>query len=151
MSLKDSINAEARFRAAFERLKSNTPINIPNGSAVTQNNIAREAGLDSSALKKSRFPDLIQDIQNWNKSKQAGQSKSNPNYKIAKRCSSSKQKLSLMKKQRDIALQLLAEADSLIIILNRKLEDAGITSDYIDRLKQDESSAGMGLDKPRKN
>jgi hypothetical protein len=148
MQANDKGSAEDRFRAAFERLKSDTPTHIARGSALTQNNIAREAGLDPSALKKSRFPELIQDIQNWKKSEQPGQSQLKPNHKIAKRHSSSKQKLSLMKKQRDIALQLLAEADSLIIILNRKLEDAGIMSDCVDRLNQDESSAGTGFDKP---
>lgn len=75
MQANDKGSAEDRFRAAFERLKSDTPIHIARGSALTQNNIAREAGLDPSALKKSRFPELIQDIQNWKKSEQPG----NPN------------------------------------------------------------------------
>ncbi len=52
MQANDKGSAEDRFRAAFERLKSDTPIHIARGSALTQNNIAREAGLDPSALKK---------------------------------------------------------------------------------------------------
>ena len=55
--------AEAAFREAFERLKLRRPTNLPAHSPVTQNNVAREAGKDPSALKKSRFPDLVDEIQ----------------------------------------------------------------------------------------
>ena len=57
--------AEARFRAAFERLKDNVPIILPKGTPVSQNNVAKEAGTDPTALRKSRYPSLIRDIQTW--------------------------------------------------------------------------------------
>ncbi|PAJ87737.1 hypothetical protein [Burkholderia ubonensis] len=55
--------AEQRFRLAFERLKSNTPEILPRGTLVSQNNVAKEAGTDPTALRKKRFPALIREIQ----------------------------------------------------------------------------------------
>lgn len=55
--------AEDRFRAAFTRLKEGNPQVLPSGTPVSQNNVATEAGTDTTALKKSRYPALIQEIQ----------------------------------------------------------------------------------------
>lgn len=55
--------AEERLRSAFERLKANRPTRLQPGTAVSQNNVAREAGVDPSALRKSRYPGLIREIQ----------------------------------------------------------------------------------------
>lgn len=57
--------AELDFSAAFERLKSGNALILPPGSSVSQNNVAKEAGKDPSALRKSRYPKLIADIQAW--------------------------------------------------------------------------------------
>lgn len=57
--------AEADFRAAFERLKAGQPRILPKGTPVSQNNVAKEAGRDPSALKKDRYPALIAEIQLW--------------------------------------------------------------------------------------
>jgi hypothetical protein len=57
--------AEDKFRSAFERLKVNRPQVVPNGTPVSQNNIAKEAGADPSALRKTRYPALIREIQTW--------------------------------------------------------------------------------------
>lgn len=51
------------FTEAFERLKANKPIVLPIDTPVSQNNVAREAGRDPSALKKDRYPILIEEIQ----------------------------------------------------------------------------------------
>ncbi|MEH6501799.1 MULTISPECIES: hypothetical protein [Pseudomonadaceae] len=111
--------AEGAFRQAFERLKVNQPLIIPKGSAVTQNNVAREAGVDPSALKKSRFPALVESIQNWvsdnNQRMQSGQSQRGKNRGLRERLAS-------MKEQRDRALNLLANADALILELLRENE-----------------------------
>lgn len=45
--------AEEIFKQAFDRLKKNVPINVPNGTKVSQNNIAKEAGKHPTALKKA--------------------------------------------------------------------------------------------------
>lgn len=57
--------AEQLFRSAFERLKANAPRLLPAGTAVSQNNVAREAGTDPSALRKTRYPALIREVQAW--------------------------------------------------------------------------------------
>jgi hypothetical protein len=57
--------AEQRFRAAFERLKDDRPQILPRGTAVSQNNVAKEAGTDPTALKKTRHPALIREIKAW--------------------------------------------------------------------------------------
>lgn len=59
----ESLTAEQRFRLSFDRLKSNKPEVLPKGTPVSQNNVAREARCDPSALRKSRFPSLIREIQ----------------------------------------------------------------------------------------
>lgn len=56
-------NAEQLFRNAFERIKRNNPEILQLDSPVTQNNVAREAGRDPSALKKDRYPLLVLEIQ----------------------------------------------------------------------------------------
>ena len=63
MKSSDSVSAEAKFRAAFERLKSSMPRVLDAGAAVSQNNVAKEAGVDPSALRKSRYPSLVSEIQ----------------------------------------------------------------------------------------
>lgn len=55
--------AELDFSASFERLKYGNTLILPPGSPVSQNNVAREAGRDPSALRKSRYPKLVADIQ----------------------------------------------------------------------------------------
>lgn len=113
--------AEDRYRAAFERLKTNKPeILLPN-TPVTQNNVAREAGQDPSALKKSRFPNLINDIQEW----VIGQ-RDLTTRTVQKNAASKKdyrEKYIKMREQRDRALQLLVEADAMILDLSNKLEE----------------------------
>lgn len=55
-----------KLRSAFERLCSGQPTRLPHGAAVTQNNVAREAGFVPSALRGNRYPALVADIRNWN-------------------------------------------------------------------------------------
>jgi chromosome segregation ATPase len=57
--------AEQRFRLAFERLKADKPQVLPRGTPVSQNNVAKEAGTDPTALRKARYPALIREIQAW--------------------------------------------------------------------------------------
>ncbi|WP_218645643.1 hypothetical protein [Burkholderia pseudomallei] len=57
--------AEQRFRSAFERLKADKPQVLARGTPVSQNNVAKEAGTDPTALRKARYPALIREIQAW--------------------------------------------------------------------------------------
>jgi len=70
MSSTNKKTAEQSFRESFERLKKNKPDILPEGALVTQNNIAREAGRDPSALKKDRYPLLILEIQAYTSSQE---------------------------------------------------------------------------------
>jgi hypothetical protein len=63
MSSSSKRTAEIGFREAFERLKTNQPTVLAKGAFVSQNNVAREAGRDPSALKKDRYPLLVSEIQ----------------------------------------------------------------------------------------
>lgn len=58
-----NLSAEQRLRLAFLRLKENKPRLLPIGTAVSQNNVAKEAGVDTSALRKTRYPSLVREIQ----------------------------------------------------------------------------------------
>ncbi len=111
--------AEGAFRDAFERLKSGAPLLLPKGTPVSQNNVAKEAGLDSSALKKARFPELVLEIQNWLSTKERQEATSPASARLAQRNQNRdlRQQLNAMKEQRDAALGLLAEADAYILAL----------------------------------
>lgn len=72
MSSTNNDSAEKRFRAAFDRLKKGKPEVIPEGSEVTQNNVSREAGCNPTALKKNRFPMIVEEIQAYKAAKDEG-------------------------------------------------------------------------------
>jgi hypothetical protein len=54
--------AEAELRAAFERLKNDSPKELPKGSRVTLTNVAAEAKKPPSSLRKDRYPRLYKEI-----------------------------------------------------------------------------------------
>ncbi len=56
---------EADLRAGFERMKSGDVLRVPKGTPVSQNNIARETGMEPSAFKKSRYPLLVDEVQQY--------------------------------------------------------------------------------------
>lgn len=62
-SKSENLPAAERYRQAFERLKANEPEVLKPGTPVSQNNVAKEAGCDPTALRKSRFSALIREIQ----------------------------------------------------------------------------------------
>src|SRR5690606_15456656 len=66
MPVKKSMGrAETMFREAFDRLKKNKPDRLPKGSPISQNNVAKEAGVDPSALRSARYPELSAEIKRW--------------------------------------------------------------------------------------
>lgn len=111
--------AEIAFREAFDRLKSGKPNLLPKGTAVTQNNVAREAGLDPSALKKARFPVLVAEIQHWISQNDVRQvtTPSKSIYAQRNRNRSLREQIEVLKAQRDNALALLVDADARIVAL----------------------------------
>jgi hypothetical protein len=96
---------------------------LPIGSAVSQNNVAREAGLDPTALKKARYPTLVAEIQQWVSEQPKDSAPSQRQVRIAARDRnrSLKERLVAFQKQRDCAQSLLVEADATILDLHRQL------------------------------
>ena len=112
-------SAEEEYRKAFERLKNRAPINLPLRSAVSQKNVALEAGKEESALKRSRFPDLVAEIKRYVEdhasNKQKRDELSAANAKIEKLQSQLTQAIEL----RDEALSKLHIAELLILDLRK--------------------------------
>lgn len=123
MSSVDRKSAEQVFREAFERLKQNRPTALPVDSPVTQNNIAREAGRDPSALKRDRYPLLILEIQAYIKSKSEMLQKKQ--RVTDNRSRTEKQQLADCRRQRD-------KLASIVAAQNAYLEEL---LDEIERLK----------------
>ncbi|MNF54424.1 hypothetical protein D3C84_358530 [compost metagenome] len=116
--------AEKLFRAAFERLKENEPVVLPRGTAVSQNNVAKEAGRDPSALKKERYPLLITEIKEYVanaaflKPDSPGQ-----RLKVAKRVQKDlKERVALLEADRDLAQSLLVQAHETILAVAKENE-----------------------------
>lgn len=114
--------SELNFRAAFERLKKNNPKILPKDSKLTQNNVAREAGIDPSGLKKSRFPTLINEIQEYIIENNLNLKK--PEVKSRKTFNKSLSlKIHDLTEQRDNLANYLNIANSKILELNNIIED----------------------------
>jgi hypothetical protein len=120
--------AEKSFRDAFDRLKRNEPEVLPKGTRVSQNNVAKEASCDPSALKKSRYLSLVTEIQRWNEQITVAAEKSPRQAALAQRAHnrSLRGKIEALKAQRDIACSLLLEADAKVMYL--LLENDGLKS-----------------------
>lgn len=112
-------NAEQAFRDSFERLKLGKPQRMPKGTPVSQNNVAKEAGCDTSALRKTRYPSLIAEIQKWVEEKNVNPAPSPRQKLLAQRSRnrSLQERIAELKAQRDHALSLLVEADAKILEL----------------------------------
>lgn len=112
--------AEVAFRDAFERLKLGRQKLLRKGTRVSQNNVAKEAGCDASALKKARFPDLVAEIQRWidEHSGSSANASSRQNVLAQRnRNRDLRERITALELQRDKAMGLLAEADARILEL----------------------------------
>jgi DNA primase large subunit len=105
--------AETTFREAFDRLKADTPINVPKGTKISQNNIAKEARKHPTALKKDRFPLLVLEIQDYLKQQEIDSDTLKKKKQLRKQ-RTLEQRLSDCKKQRD-KLASICEAQSQYI------------------------------------
>lgn len=115
--------AEPNFKEAFERLKIGAPKVLPADAQVSQNNVAKEAGCDPSALRKSRFPSLVAEIQNY-VAAHGGERPESERQKLLKqrqRSRTTRETIVAIKKQRDAVAGLLVEANAQIAILMRRL------------------------------
>lgn len=120
--------AELKFRDAFERLKAGKPDILPKGTPLSQNNVAKEAGVDPSALRRARFPELVADIQTWIEDhKDEAPQKSPRQMMLAQRSRNRdlQEKVKALEEQRDRALGQLLDAQSRILELtleNQRLQ-----------------------------
>lgn len=119
-------SAEQRFREAFARLKDGKPRLLLPGSPVSQNNVAKEADCDPSALRKSRYPELINEIQAYVHAHEADRQPSKRQEVLKKRRNnrSIRQAKQDSDRQRDILASQLLCANATIVELTRKLADA---------------------------
>lgn len=119
----EAFSAETRFRQAFERLKCGQPKVVEPGTPVTQNNVAREASCDPSALKKARFPTLIREIQAYlelHNVEDHALARKAKRQKAAKR--SLDERLDDALRQRDQAQSVLASANLRIVELTAEVQ-----------------------------
>jgi hypothetical protein len=110
--------AEQRFRLAFERLKGDSPQVLPRGTPVSQNNVAKEAGTDPTALRKARYPALIREIQAWVEISSHEKSIERQRLERRKRTRDDLAgQVETLKKQRDAAQSQLISAQRMVLEL----------------------------------
>ena len=114
--------AEAMFREAFNRLKKNKPDRLPKGTPVSQNNVAKEAGVDPSALRSVRYPELSAEIKRWIKEHPPEALHSARKVTMAKRAATRqlRDRIQALTLQRDKAAARLLDAEAEIVqLMNR--------------------------------
>ncbi len=117
----ESQTAEQRFRQAFERLKENRPKALPKGTPVSQNNVAKEAGCDPSALRKSRHPSLVREIQAYVEIHKSDRpSKRQKTLKARDNRRKCKEALQDAERERDIAQSQLLSTQRRILELTKE-------------------------------
>ena len=120
--------AERHFREAFERMKTGKLVRLPKGTKVTQNNVAKEAGTVSSALRRSRFPDLVAEIQAWIELQQSSASQQSSRGRLLAqrgRNRDLRERIVRLEAQRDEALGKLVSVEARIlelVIENERLQ-----------------------------
>lgn len=113
--------AEQRFRSAFERLREDRPLILPRGTPVSQNNVAKEAGTDPTALKKKRFPALVREIQAWIEIHDAQQKLQQARRERKTRIREDlESQVTRLTKQRDDSQSQLASAHRLVLEVLKK-------------------------------
>lgn len=116
--------AEAKFREAFERLKKGKTEIVPVGSKVSQNAVAKEAGVLPSALRSTRFPDLCREIAKWIEEHKDDPTQKSGRQKILaerKTRRADRERLQELKIQRDLALSKLLSAEIHILELTMEV------------------------------
>lgn len=124
-STNKRIKAVEVYRAAFERLKDNSPERLPVDTPVSQNNVAKEAGSDPSALRKSRFPTLISEIQQYVEEHSQDRAPSVRQVRLLARRKnrSLRERIDEVTQQRDHLASLLGEADATILELYDRIAE----------------------------
>ena len=122
---KANKSAEQNFMDAFERLKLGELKILPKGTQVSQNNVAKEAGKDTSALRKARYPLLVMAIQEYVDAHKDIESVSG-RQKLLKRKQKNRDAKELivdLKRQRDKAVDQILYANLRILELSETVDD----------------------------
>lgn len=106
---------------------------LPKGVPVSQNNVAKEAGCDPSALRKARFPLLVLEIQEWIEANQQppADSARQKSLKERRKNRDKREVIADLKRQRDSAVSLLADANLRIVELTEQVADMGARLDQL--------------------
>lgn len=122
-------SAEQAFRDAFERLKRGRPERLPKGTPVSQNNVAKEAGVDPSALRKGRYPTLIAEIQSYLQANPVETPPSARQARLAqrKRNRNLQQRIEATAAEQDAMRGLLADAFATILRQAARIEEIEAT------------------------
>lgn len=120
MSSMENKSAEDLFTDAFERLKDNQPTTLSKGTPVTQNNVAREAGRNTSALRRERYPTLVLEIQAWVRSQK--EQHNSKKRSTDNRSRTLKQKLQDHQKQVEKLSSIVSAQDNYIIELLEEID-----------------------------
>lgn len=149
MSQPDYVGfAEGEFRDAFERLKLDKPMRLSRGTPVTQNNVAKEAGRDPSALRKSRYPRLIREIQKWIEDNGNAPRRRGSSASLVKGARQRNRELVArieeVTRQRDRAMARLVIAEEAILDLHRTLQDYKARAGEVDRVVPIRGGNGPG-------
>lgn len=115
--------AEMAFIEAFERLKAGKPIKCSIGTTASQANVAREAGVIPSALRKSRFPRVVTMIQQWIDANKLPDRPTTGSTLLQRQKSRSlRRRIEDLTQQRDKMAALLLEADAQVLQLTLECE-----------------------------
>ncbi len=110
--------AEIAFIEAFERLKAGRSLICSIGTPVSQASVAREAGVTPSALRKSRFPQVVAMIQQWIDAHELPDRPTTGSRILQRqKARSLRQRIDDLTQQRDEMARLLVAADAQIVQL----------------------------------
>lgn len=123
-STRIETTAEQRFRQAFERLKENKPTLLEPGTPVSQNNVAKEAGCDPTALRKARFVTLVEDIKTYVQEQNKNEAPSKRQTALKQKATRQQQRdrIAELKQQRDVAVSQMANANRRVIELFEEVQ-----------------------------
>lgn len=140
--------AEVKFREAFERLKTGKTELVGAGTKMSQNSVAKEAGVIPSALRPSRFPDLCREIAEWiveHKDDPSQKSKRQRNLADRNVRRTFRERLEAMKVQRDLALSNLLSAEAYILELTMEVRRLrALVSDPVAPIRPADRGKGAG-------
>lgn len=120
MSSSSKKKAVELFEDAFDRLKRGKPTRLPSGASVTQNNVAKEAGRDPSALRAERYPELLQRIKAYIAS--AKETAGSGKRAARSRARKIEERLADCRRQRDRLLSVAHAQETLIGELMEKIQ-----------------------------